>query len=161
MDCAFPTLVDSCQCEEKRPDETGEKLSCGLCKEYLMKNAYSESMWKARLHKEAYCSDCCKPKCTRATCTTCKVCRNESCLKRQCTKPISIPEGFFRIPPTLEARDNWLCLRCKYLVCQHCKTDMPPGIRARRGWNRSKKKNSLRCTDLKRYNKHRGAKNNF
>ena len=108
---------------------------CFLCERHLPKAAYSKDMWKNRNDsgRNTLCNDCCRPKCIREECKTCKVCRKEDCARRKkCTAPIEAlnPKQF---PSSTQQRDQWLCFHCRYIVCQQCKKDMPRAQQRRCG----------------------------
>ena len=111
---------------------------CSLCEKMLPQTAFPAQMWNHRLSRNAFCNDCCRPKCTWKNCKTCTNCRWEDCPKRKkCTAITSLNPQ--QIPRTLEERDTWLCLHCRYIVCQTCKKKELP----------KKRQQSVRNSDQK------------
>ena len=109
-----------------------ETHTCFSCKATLPREAFPESMWDNRNHHDqnAYCNDCCRPKCTRKKCKTCKTCRREGCPKKSKCELRSL--HWKQLPKTLAERDAWLCRECRAATCQNCKKDMPPSTKQRR-----------------------------
>ncbi len=112
---------------------------CDSCEEVLPKKSYSGSMWLHRLSatRSTLCNDCCRPPCTRLQCKTCTTCRNAGeggakvCRRRQCTEAIaSLPSK--QLPSTTEERKQWLCLQCRFVVCQVCKKGLTQSVQRSR-----------------------------
>ena len=120
------------ECENKRSVET-----CSLCRASLPASAYPVEIWKHRGQQNLRCNECCRPKCIRRQCKTCSICRDETCRKRKCTDAIKSlnPKQF---PSTIEERDQWLCLVCRFVVCRTCGKDMPRKEKSRRAAAKSK-----------------------
>jgi hypothetical protein len=120
------------ECEKNRPVET-----CTLCRASLPASAYPEGMWHNKRTQNVRCNECCRPKCIRRQCKTCSICRDETCRKRKCTDAITTlhPKHF---PGTIEERDQWLCLVCRFVVCRTCRKDMPRREQSRRAGTKSK-----------------------
>ena len=105
---------------------TACRQRCDLCREDLPMSAYPAGMWKHRadVTRKTLCRDCCRPKCTRAQCKTCKACRDPTCKgSRKCVKEIKSLNAK-QLLMSLEQLDHWLCDTCKYIVCQSCAKDM-------------------------------------
>ena len=101
---------------------------CSLCKNSLPREAFLEQMWRHRNSHEqnAYCINCCHPKCTRKKCKTCKICRREDCdNKRKCKRAIASLH-YKHFPNSIEESDQWSCRNCRLMICQSCGgRDMP------------------------------------
>ena len=103
-----------------------ETHTCFLCQATLPREAFPEG------NRNAYCNDCCRPKCTRKNCKTCKTCRLEDCPKKKRCKQAIESLNSKRLPKIIAERDAWLCRGCRALTCQNCKKDMPPSTKQRR-----------------------------
>ena len=112
---------------------------CDLCKEMLPKKAYTDSMWKHRVGSDqrTLCNDCCRPPCTRTQCKTCKICRNAGeggekvCRRRHCTEAI-VSLHWKQLPRAREELNQWLCLQCRFIVCQICRKEITRSIQRSR-----------------------------
>ena len=103
-------------------------FKCSLCKVAKSEKAYPASMWYNRNNKNQniLCFDCCRPACVWQSCKTCKICRKETCKRRNKCSETMESLNPRQHPPSIEERNQWLCYTCRYIVCQACrKKEMP------------------------------------
>ena len=93
---------------------------CSLCEELLPQTAFPHEMWKHRFSRNAFCNDCCRPKCTWKNCKTCTNCRQEDCDKK---KEVSSDNNEFasNTNPTQSRRTQHLAM---FKMSLHCVSNM-------------------------------------
>ena len=139
---AFNTMKKTKLCPACRAHNL---IKCDGCGAMVAKEWTNKGSW----HQEVKCLDCLNPRCSNPTCTTCKSCRDPSCVSSECNKK---PKALNR--SQLEAfanKEDYVCEACLFPNCENCNASMTKKARERKrknkSWIKSTQQRTWTCFD--------------